>query len=377
MTTPGPRHSASDDDRWDAALGEAVDPANPHFEPGVVYQPGTAPARWPRVARQVLLVVVILAVLAGGAYALIGKKSKTPADAGSDIVTAPLTASSAPHSAVTVANTATEHAAQLAGALTANTNWGQLAPFLKDIAKAGVPTTCLNVSSSNVAQCRFGAKPASHHAALIGDAAALDYMPALVAALQPKGWDLQVLTEANCPAAKVAITINGVPDTACTDHHKFVLDELASLKPTLIVTSDQDIDLAYATAPPKPKGEPRQTSHDAFVSGLTSSVEKFAEYGKVLVINSPPGTKPITDCQAGSPPPKACASTVRPAWQAYGRLVRDTVEKHATYIDPLPYFCADGKCPAIVGVTPTYINGARLSLAFSKSLSFVFAPYVK
>jgi hypothetical protein len=196
-----------------------------------------------------------------------------------------------------------------------------------------------------------------------------------VAGLEPHGWDVQVLTEANCPVSLVDITINNVVNTACAAHHQFVGAQIAAIKPALIFTSDSEIDLEYATAPPKPKGEPREKSETAFIAGLTSAVTNYAKVGKVVVVGSPPGARRITDCVASVSSPKGCVSPLRSTWQDYQTLERNAVSSHATYVDPTTYFCHLGRCPSIVGVTPVYIDGVRVSDAFAKSLDFVFAPY--
>jgi hypothetical protein len=110
---------------------------------------------------------------------------------------------------------------------------------------------------------------------------------------------------------------------------------------------------------------------------MTSAAESYAKVGKVVVIGSAPGTKRISDCQAGTSAPKGCVDGLRTSWKDYQTLERKAVSGHADYIDPTSYFCHLERCPAIVGVTPVYIDGTRLSQAFATSLSFVFAPYAK
>jgi hypothetical protein len=106
-------------------------------------------------------------------------------------------------------------------------------------------------------------------------------------------------------------------------------------------------------------------------------VTSYAKIGKVVVIGSPPGAKRLSDCIASVASPKACVTPLRSTWQDYQTLERTAVAAHATYIDPTNYFCHLGRCPAIVGVTPVYIDGVLVSNAFAKSLGFVFAGYSK
>jgi len=379
MTHGGPEDTSGGPDLWNAALGEANDPTNPKFTGTLPYVPHTR--HWVRPVRNTAIAVLVIVVIAVGI--VVATKSSPTKDAGAPVgsvsIAPPPTGTSTQGStggAVPVANTAAAHAAQLAQALTAVTSWAQLVPFLKDVSSQGVSLACLNVSSSNESKCKFGAKPASHHAVLVGDAAALNYLPAIVTELGPHGWDVQVLTQANCPLSHVAITIDKKLDTACADHHAFVTSQINSIKPTLIFSSDSPTDLSYATAPPKPRGKPRERPGDAFIGGLKSAAASYDEVGKVVLIASPPGSKKLSECIVGVPSPKGCAAGPSTEWKSYLALERGAVSGHADVIDPTGYFCHLDRCPAIVGVTPVYIDAIRLSQAFAKSLSFVFAPYI-
>ena len=125
----------------------------------------------------------------------------------------------------------------------------------------------------------------------------------------------------------------------------------------------------------KPRGKPREKPETAFIAGLTSAAGEYAQVGKVVVIGSPPGTKRLSDCISGVPSPKGCVTSLRSEWKDYQTLERSAVSGHATYVDPTNGFCHVGRCPAIVGVTPVYIDGTRVSTAFSKSLSYLFTPF--
>ena len=364
------------DGAWQAVFGDVNDPTDPRFAEG--YQlPRQPRRRWAWRLRNTLIALVIVAVIGGGLVAFISRGNTKSPDAGLPVSAGITPTASAGSSAPPPPNSASTQAIKLAEALTVPTTWAQLAPFLTNLNTAGEPTTCLNVTSTNESACKFGAKSAAHHAVLIGDAAALDWMPAIVAELAPHGWDVQVLTEVNCPISKVAITINDVVDANCAAHQSFIASQLASIKPTLIFASDSESDLAYATAPAKPKGKPREKPEDAFTSGLTSAVEAYNDYGKVVVIGSPPGSKPISGCRTSTALPKSCVAAVRSAWTDYQHLEATAVSGHADVINPVSAFCYQGKqCPAIVGVVPVYTDGVRMTVAFAKTLGYLFAPYV-
>ena len=361
---------------WQAVFGDVNDPTDPRF--AAEYAPPTRPPRrWAHLLRTTGVTVLILGVLVGVVVAFVGRGNTSSPQAGLS-VSAPITpssiASTGPSSSASTAAQAQD--IRLAQALLVNTSWAQLAPYLQNLATSGVAGGCLNVVAHNEAQCRFGAKAALHHAVLLGDAAALDWLPAVVAELAPHGWDVQVLTYADCPVSRVAITVNGALDDQCADHRAFITAQLAALKPTLIIGSDSDSDLALATAPPKPKGAPREKPAVAFTAGLSAAVSAYKAYGKVVLIASAPGGKDVTDCQAAVALPKACVSAVRPAWQAYQALERAALKGQADYIDPTAAFCHDQRCPAVVGTSAVYTNGTRMTEAWSRSLGYLFAAYV-
>lgn len=375
MSSDVPEQYSGSQAAWQAALGEATDPTSPSLSHPV----GTPRRRrqLPRKVRNLLLTLIVLAGIGGGTYALVGRSSPAPPNAGAPVGGTTVPSAPATSGPVPVANTAVDHAVQLEQALTSATSWAQLAPFLKNVSDQGVSLACLNVTTSNERSCRFGAKPAQHHAVLVGDVAALNWLPAIVTELAPNGWDVQVLTMANCPLSRVQLTINKVVDTACAAHHAFISAQLASIRPALIFSSDSEVDLSYATLPAKPKSKAQQREKpaDAFTSGMSGVVAGYAKVGKVVVIGSPPGTKRLSDCLTGVPAPKGCVDGLRSSWKNYQALEHKAVTGDADYIDPTAYFCHLDRCPAIVGVTPVYIDGTRLTDAFAKSLSFVFAPY--
>ena len=389
MTSQGPDPRFRGDDAWTAALGDVIDPANPKV--GGEYEFAPRPRRWPRTVRRVILVLIVLAGIGGGTYAFLGHNKKTP-DAGAPVTVGPLPGASSsagsgtPSTSSTApppADTAAANQLQLKLATTEETSWAQLTPFLTNLAKEGVSQACANVTSTNESSCRFGAKPASHHAVLIGDATALNYLPAILAGLEPHGYDVQVLTLTNCPTARVAITVDGVLQSACDDHHTFVSQQIAAIKPSLIISSDAEVDFEYATPPPKPKGKPREKPDVAYTSGLTSAVEDYSKIGKVVVVSPAPGAKHIADCKTvPTAPAKGCLASIGSSWTDFKATQINAVSKYASYLDTSKLLCyypttagSVPKCPAIVGVTPVYVDGAILTQAYSSSLGFAFAPY--
>ena len=375
MTSQGGGQRSQRDDAWQAVFGDVNDPTDPRFAADYA-PPGPPPRRRAGQLRTALISIVALGAIIAVVAVFVARGNSTP-DAGAS-VGAGITPSTdaAGSSSAAAATAAAQQDLRLQQALTVNTGWGQLAPYLANLASAGVGDACLTVTPANAKSCLFGAKPAAHHAVLVGDAAALDWMPAIVAELAPHGWDVQVLTEVNCPVSTVATTVNGAPDDKCADHHAFVKAELAAIHPALIFASDSPADLAYATAPPKPKNSPRQKSTDAFSDGVTSAVSTYRAYGKVVLIGSAPGGKAISQCQSSVSLPKACVSSVRTAWQAYQVLERNAAKGQADSLDPTAAFCHDDHCPAVVGTTAVYTNGVRMTAAWSKSLAYLFAAYV-
>ncbi|MBC7374642.1 MAG: acyltransferase, partial [Frankiales bacterium] len=125
----------------------------------------------------------------------------------------------------------------------APTSWPALEVPLEQISGAGAPEwivdRCDNVNAGNTARCTYGSPLAAKRAVLVGDSMAISYLPALRAELEPRGWKIAVLTRNQCPNPLLPLfrTRPSEPFVQCDLHKRFVQEQVARIRPQLVIMS--------------------------------------------------------------------------------------------------------------------------------------------
>lgn len=98
---------------------------------------------------------------------------------------------------------------------------------------------CLNpVELSNSSTCTYGS--GEKLAVVVGDSVAMSWIPAVVAALEPHGYRVHGVGLSDCPFADVEVAIEDNPASslACNNSKEVIQEQIAELKPDLVVASD-------------------------------------------------------------------------------------------------------------------------------------------
>ena len=251
-------------------------------------------------------------------------------------------------------------------------SWPELEPPLSGIRFAGSPEwivdKCDNVNSGNLEKCRYGPSDAPRTAALVGDSIAISWLPALREVLEPRGYVIQVLTRNQCPAPTVTFYRDRPeePFTNCTVHKEWVLDQVAALDPELVLVSN-DRSLVDKQVE-QPAGDLR---FDRWRSGMTTMLQALdAAGGDVVLLGAPPRGGNLQACATRLSDPVDCTQPVSEDWRAVRAAEAAAArEAGARYVDPEPWFCVDGRCPAVVGSTPVYTDGKHLTAAYARRLA--------
>ncbi|MEY2398887.1 MAG: hypothetical protein QOJ00_2061, partial [Actinomycetota bacterium] len=87
----------------------------------------------------------------------------------------------------------------------------------------------------------------------------------------------------------------------------------------------------------------------------------------------------LQDCVTVQSGPRDCVRKVPGTWTAVHTAEQAAATAAgATYVDPLPWFCFEERCPAVVGSTPVYWDGIHLTATYARSLApklaAVFSP---
>ena len=105
-------------------------------------------------------------------------------------------------------------------------------------------------------------------------------------------------------------------------------------------------------------------------AGLASSLERLVpSAGRTVVLASPPGTPDLQACATRFSSPDDCESEIDPVWyDVYEAEERVAEAAGATHIDTRGWFCHQGFCPAFVGNTAVYADGAHLTVEYAEQL---------
>jgi hypothetical protein len=250
--------------------------------------------------------------------------------------------------------------------------WPALDPPLDRISRAGAPEwvidRCDNVNAGNLQKCRYGPATATRTAALLGDSMAISWLPALRAALEPRGFAIHVLTRNQCPLPSVMFFRDRPeePFTKCAEHKQWALDQVRALQPELVLASNSLTLVGKQVEEP-----PGNLRYARWGAGMTTTLRALRPLADQLVLlGAPPRAGNLLECVTRLSRPGDCTQPVPQEWRQV-RAAEQAAARAAgaSYVDPEPWFCADGRCPAVVGSTPVYTDGRHLTAAYARRLA--------
>ncbi|KRE47558.1 hypothetical protein ASG92_09960 [Arthrobacter sp. Soil736] len=286
-------------------------------------------------------------------------------------------AASAPKPGASLAATAKGPGEVLSGKVSAAlsaTAWPELTPTLDGLGESSwapeiVKDGCLSVSDDNFGNCAYGPLKAKKTAAVVGDSIAASWMPAIRAALEPKGYRIQMLTLSGCPAFVTELRSEHAAD--CNSHRAWTKDKLASLQPDLIIMANAFEDIAGL------EGKSPQEVATAWKSGGTLFLNELPAASSFVMLSAPQGGKSLTECATKLSSPADCVSTVGDFRKMIDRAATEAVTAASSarmaYVDTTSWFCVADKCPSFIGNNPVRIDASHLTGVFAKSLGPVLA----
>jgi peptidoglycan/LPS O-acetylase OafA/YrhL len=253
--------------------------------------------------------------------------------------------------------------------------WPPLDPPLDGLRFAGAPEwiedKCDNVNEGNLSDCRYGPADAPRTAVLFGDSMAISWLPALREVLEPAGFSIQVLTRNQCPAPDVMFYRERPeePFTNCAVHKQWALEQVQRLQPELVLVSNSLSLVGKQVA--QPSGDEQYERWEEGMADTLAALDDAA--GRVVLLGAPPRSGNLQACVTRLSDPSDCTEPVPDEWRAVSAAERAAAQTvGADYVDPEPWFCAEGRCPAVVGATPVYTDGRHLTSAYARQL----APYL-
>jgi hypothetical protein len=154
--------------------------------------------------------------------------------------------------------------------------------------------------------------------------------------------------------------------SACDEHKDWAVDRVRDLRPDLVVASNSTTMLDHQTG--QPSGAAR---FPAWRTGMTRTLEELVPHaGRVVLLSPPPRAGNLQSCVTRLSRPVDCTTPVPADWLDLRQAERAAAAAAgAEHVDVEALFCADGRCPAVVGSTPVYTDGRHLTAAYARRLA--------
>ena len=232
-------------------------------------------------------------------------------------------------------------------------------------------------TSVNIGNCIFGSANGRHTIVVLGDSHAAMWLPAFDLIGKRLGWRVIDFNKVNCGAASLEYYLHQEdrPYTECDTWHKWVIGEINSLDPSIVVLTSLVIPGNVVASPLTPQ---------AWTAGLDQTLSEIDSPGtnKVILGDIPyliPGPSKNTGYSVRSPSDCLAAheSDVQecsvPVSQAELANYHDaeTVaaqNENAQYIDVIPWFCSS-TCTAVIGDMAVYSDIQHITATYSRYLS--------
>lgn len=223
---------------------------------------------------------------------------------------------------------------------------------------------------ANAKNCIYGDPKGGRTLVVWGDSVAISWVPGLVHTLAGRGWRILVYTQALCPAAMLSVN-NGEGDSAlpdCDEFRDWVVQQVKQVSPDYLLISQS----AFGADRPL-SGASGQKAKDDFLAAMNASLD--ATHGAarhIAIVDNPPATVSIEECYSAGGHPADCVRDIAAdqrdlAWR-YANLVQSRDDPSLEFLNVDRLFCAQGRCPAVVGGTIVRADRRHLTDAYSRHI---------
>ena len=219
--------------------------------------------------------------------------------------------------------------------------------------------------------CVYGDAKGTRTAVLFGDSHMEQYLPGFATIAAKRHWRIVNWTKSACPPAKITITVPALNRvyTECDTWRTLTLARIAALKPDAVIMSQSENNVARSVSPAKFAA--------ATVSTLTTL--KQTTTARITFIDDLPVPNfDMPGCVAQHlTRVSACVFPLSKAYtyperhSAVGPAVR---QAGVAEVDPRDWFCADGRCAAVVGNMLVYRDPTHMTTHYSNWLAPMVSP---
>ncbi|GAA1372591.1 acyltransferase family protein [Luteococcus sanguinis] len=240
----------------------------------------------------------------------------------------------------------------------------------EDLPEAYAKGCQAGVDETTALRCRFGTKGANTKVVLVGDSKVLQWLPALDAIGDDRGWQIITYTKSACAWADADQQSEAGKDyPQCREWSANVAKAIAAEKGLdLVITSTGESTASL---------DGRDPNAADLLTGLRANAKKVGALKIPLVALSDtqsPGME-VYRCVAGHPDDYATACTFPPKAGNGSAALRAMVDAAAEdgadegYINMDPWICRTETCQPVVGGILTYRQGSHITATYAKALS--------
>jgi peptidoglycan/LPS O-acetylase OafA/YrhL len=262
---------------------------------------------------------------------------------------------------------------------TAATDWGGLVG-------TSYCQTLVSQSMEQLSGCTLGDPRGTHLMVAYGDSHVLMWAPALAEVATRAHWRLVILGKPYCPAGLVTPTdppgwgAVGGPYTVCDQWHRWAIQTINRLRPSLLIVSQISPYIGPATAD---QARP-VISADQWRRGLLNLFRSVhvPDMNKVVLGNIPRMAQPSPECLSAHPNDvQACSVSTQGYVQSVERLYENdehftVAEVGGRYIDTTPWLCSK-VCTPVISHFVVYMDSVHVTATYARYLSVVMGQALR
>ena len=248
-----------------------------------------------------------------------------------------------------------------------------LSPDLLSVRADKVETDECDYGYGSRQLCPRGDQDAERTVVVLGDSHGQMWIPAFETIAERGGFRTYYLVKASCTAADVTVASKdtGEPWEECSEFREWTYEQLERIRPDLVVV---------AAAPPRAGmyvDDERVRATAPLAQGLRDGFARTFERAaraadRVVLLRDTPRapTAPAACLGRGEGQLGRCAFRPHAREEEAARQSAEAARKAGVeVVDPRPWLCWEGECPAIVGSTVTYRDLGHLTTTYVRRLA--------
>jgi hypothetical protein len=233
---------------------------------------------------------------------------------------------------------------------------------------------CLYTTPANESDCSYGTATADagHTVMLLGDSEAMNWVPGLLAVLEPAGWRLQILTSGQCPGFEIGVVDMQFSTSftgGCLAHQRWALGQVQTAKPAMVIITSSETSL-----PRLATGTTGDAAGTEWQAALAHTLTQLRGVTESLVLSPSPWVMGLQQCAPTGRDPAGCVAIPGSGWQVQQRAEEAAAAAAgARYVDTHLWLCtASGLCPSFVGHTPVRWDSSHFTQQYAQGLGGEF-----